>query len=160
MKMLLICIFCGIATLTMQSPLMGLYVPALQSDSQEILILFARQTDDPVHIVQASLGADNTLLDALLENKNHQKIKSYRFGWIAVKKDDVKIGKGELVPVPESVDTASTFTVTGEGASTKADLAKHPKALVLYVAELQFQDGTQWQIDPKKIRKEATEMAR
>jgi hypothetical protein len=42
MKMLLICIFCGIATLTMQSPLMGLYVPALQSDSQEILILFAR----------------------------------------------------------------------------------------------------------------------
>jgi hypothetical protein len=146
--------------MTMQSPLMGLYVPALQSDSQETLILFARQADDPVHILQASLGADNTLLDALLENKNHQKIKSYRFGWITVKKDDVRIGKGELVAVPESVDTATTFTTTGEGVATKADLAKHPKALVFYMAELQFQDGTQWQVDLKKIRKEATEMAR
>jgi hypothetical protein len=160
MKNLLVCIFCGIATLTMQSPVMGLCVPALQSDSQETLILFAAQAGDPVHIVQASLGADNTLLDALLENKNHQKIKSYRFGWIAVKKDDVRIGKGELVTVPESVDTATTFTTTGEGVSTKADLARHPKALVFYMAELQFQDGTQWQVDPKKIRKEATEMAR
>ncbi|HEY3770693.1 MAG TPA: hypothetical protein VGN44_18610 [Candidatus Angelobacter sp.] len=160
MKSLLVCIFCGIVMLTVQSPLMGLYVPALQNDNQETLILFAQQADDPVHIVQASLGADNTLLDALLENKKHQKIKSYRFGWIAVKKDDARISKGELVTVPESVDTASTFTVTGEGASTKADLAKHPKALVLYVAELQFQDGTQWQVDPKKIRKEAMDMAR
>jgi hypothetical protein len=160
MKTLLAGIFCGIALLTTQSPLMGLYVPMLQSDSQETLILFAQQAEDPVHIVQASLGADNTLLDALLENKNHQRIKSYRFGWITVKKDDVRIGKGELVAVPESLDTASTFTVTGEGASTKADLAKHPKALVLYVAELQFQDGSQWQVDPKKIKKEAMEMAR
>jgi len=33
-------------------------------------MLFARQAEDPVRIVQASFGADNVLLDARLENKS------------------------------------------------------------------------------------------
>ena len=124
-------------------------------------MLFARQADDPVHIVQASFGADNLLLDAHLENKSHQRIQSYRLGWAAVmKKDDVRITKGDAVPVPETVDTAAEFDITGQGASVKADLAKHPTGIMFYIAELQFKDGTQWQADLKKIKKEATDMVR
>ena len=123
-------------------------------------MLFARQAEDPIHIVQASFGADNMLLDAHLENKSHQKIQSYRLGWAAIKKDDVRMAKGDVVAVPETVDTASEFDITGQGISIKADLAKHPAGIMFYIAELQFKDGTQWQADPKKIKKEATEMVR
>ena len=77
-------------------------------------MLFAPQADDPVHIVQASFGADNVLLDARLENKSHNKIQVYRLGWVAVKKDDIRIGRGELVTVPEKVDTTAEFDITGK----------------------------------------------
>ncbi|HEX4602878.1 MAG TPA: hypothetical protein VH724_02710 [Candidatus Angelobacter sp.] len=159
MKRLLACIFC-LAVLAAQSPLVGLSPTPSQNNSQETLMLFARQADDPVHIVQASFGADNTLLDAHLQNKSHQKIQSYRLGWAAIKKDDVRMTKGDAVAVPESVDSGSEFDITGQGASVKADLAKHPTGIMFYIAELQFKDGTQWQADPKKVRKEATDMVR
>ena len=121
-------------------------------------MVFARQADDPVHIVQASFGADNLLLDARLENKSHQKIQAYRLGWAAVKKEDVRISKGELVTVPESADTTSSFDITGQGASAKEDVARHPTGIMFFVAELQFQDGAHWQADPKKVKKEAAAM--
>jgi hypothetical protein len=144
----------------MQPSLIVFYPTLPQQNAQETLMLFARQAEDPVHIVQASFGADNMLLDAHLENKSHQKIQSYRLGWAAIKKDDVRMAKGDAVAVPETVDTASAFDITGQGTSIKADLAKHPSGIMFYIAELQFKDGTQWQADPKKIKKEATEMVR
>lgn len=121
-------------------------------------MLFARQEDDPIHIVQASFSADNTLLDAQLENKNHQKIQSYRLGWVVVRKDDVKLAKSNAVDVPKDVDTTATFSIPGPENAARDDLAKHPAGIVFYVAELQYQDGTHWQAEPKKIRKEAAEM--
>ena len=123
-------------------------------------MLFARQAEDPVRIVQASFGADNMLLDAHLENKSHNKIQSYRLGWAAVKKDDVRIGKGELVTVPQDVDTTTAFDIPGQGVPGKEDLSKHPTGVMLYVAELQFQDGSKWQADIKKIKKEALGMVK
>jgi hypothetical protein len=144
-----------------QSSLMALYPIELKNSSQETLMLFAQQVDDPVHILQASFGADNTLLEALLENRKQQKIVSYRLGWVAIKKkEDVRIVKGDLVAVPADTDTASTFSITGQGTSTKADLARHPTGLVFFIAELQLQDGSQWQADLKKIRQEATSMVK
>jgi hypothetical protein len=131
-----------------------------QSSNQEVSMLFARQAEDPVRIVQASFGADNMLLDAHLENKSHNKIQTYRLGWAAVKKDDVRMGRGELVTVPQDVDTTAGFDITGQGVPAKEDLAKHPTGVMVYVAELQFQDGSKWQADIKKIKKEAVEMVR
>jgi len=136
--------------------------PALHATSQrtgeDILMLFAPQADDPVHIVQASFGADNVLLDAHLENKSHNKIQVYRLGWVAVKKDDIRMGRGELVTVPEKVDTTAEFDITASAVPSKEDLSRHPAGVVVYVAELQFQDGTKWQADAKKLKKEAIEM--
>jgi len=131
-----------------------------QNSSQDVSILFARQAEDPVRIVQASFGADNMLLDAHLENKSHNKIQSYRLGWAAVKKDDVRIGKGELVTVPQDVDTTAAFDIPGQGVPGKESLSKHPTGVMLYVAELQFQDGSKWQADIKKIKKEAIGMVK
>ena len=131
-----------------------------QNSSQDVSMLFARQAEDPVRIVQASFGADNMLLDAHLENKSHNKIQSYRLGWAAVKKDDVRIGKGELVTVPQDVDTTAAFDIPGQGVPGKEDLSKHPTGVMLYVAELQFQDGSKWQADIKKIKKEAIGMVK
>jgi hypothetical protein len=133
--------------------------PAQNSD-QDILMLFARQAEDPVRIVQASFGADNVLLDARLENKSHNKVQTYRLGWAAVKKEDVRMGKGEVVTVPEGINTTATFDIPGQGLPGKDELAKRPTGVIVYVAELQFQDGTKWQADTKKIRKEAIEMVR
>jgi len=136
--------------------------PALHAASQrggeDILMLFAPQADDPVHIVQASFGADNVLLDAHLENKSHNKIQVYRLGWVAVKKDDIRMGRGELVTVPEKVDTTAEFDIPASAVPSKEDLSRHPAGIVVYVAELQFQDGTKWQADPKKLKKEAIQM--
>lgn len=160
LKRCLACIFCLIMLLATQRSLAGPSLVQVQNTSQETLILFARQADDPVHIVQASFGANNVLLDAHLENMSHQKIQSYRIGWAAVKKDDVRIGKGDLVAVPEGVDTTSTFDIPGQGTSAKDDLARHPTGVVFYIAELQFQDGTKWLVDPKKIKKEASGMVK
>jgi hypothetical protein len=53
------------------SPISG-FNPA-QNSNQDISMLFARQAEDPVRIVQASFGADNLLLDARLENKSHNR---------------------------------------------------------------------------------------
>ena len=159
-KRLLAGIFCGIIYMMAQSSLMALHSGETQNNTQETLMLFAQQVDDPAHILQASFGADNTLLDALLENRNHKKIVSYRLGWFAIKKDDVRLAKGESSTVAADVDTTATFSITGQGTSTKADLARHPAGLVFFIDELQFQDGTQWQTDPKKIRKEATSMVK
>jgi hypothetical protein len=131
-----------------------------QNSNQDVSMLFARQAEDPVRIVQASFGADNMLLDAHLENKSHNKIQTYRLGWAAVKKEDVRIGKGELVTVPQDVDTTAGFDIPGQGVPGKEELSKHPTGVVVYVAELQFQDGSKWQADTKKIKKEAVEMVK
>jgi hypothetical protein len=138
-------------------PLLG-FSPPSQNGTEETLMLFAPQSDDPVHIVQASFGADNLLLDARLENKSHNKIQIYRLGWIAVKKDDVRIGRGEAVTVPEKVDTTSSFDIPASAVPSREDLSKHPTGIVVYIAELQFQDGTKWQADAKKLKKEAIDM--
>jgi len=128
--------------------------------NQDVSMLFARQAEDPVRIVQASFGADNMLLDAHLENKSHNKIQTYRLGWAVVKKEDVRIGKGELVTVPQDVDTTAGFDIPGQGVPVNEVLSKHPTGVVVYVAELQFQDGSKWQADTKKIKKEAIEMVK
>jgi hypothetical protein len=159
-KRWLACIFYLIVVLAAQRSLAALDPTQPQNTDQEILMLFAPQADDPVHFVQVSFGADNLLIDARLENKSHSKIQTYRLGWVVVKKDDIKIAKGELMTVPEGVDTTSMFDIPAQGASVKGDLAKHPTGIVFYIAELQFQDGTQWQSDPKKIKKEATGMVK
>ncbi len=129
-----------------------------QSSGEDTLMLFAPQSDDPVHIVQASFGADNVLLDAHLENKSHNKIQVYRLGWVSVKKDDIRMGRGELVTVPEKVDTTAEFDIAANPVPSREDLSRHPTGIVVYIAELQFQDGTKWQADPKKLKKEAIEM--
>ena len=121
-------------------------------------MLFAPQADDPLRIVQASFGADNLLLDARLENKSHNKIQTYRLGWVAVKKEDVRIGKGDVVTVPTNVDTTNSFDIPGQGNAAREDLARHPTGVVFYIAEVQFLDGTKWQADLKKVKKEAMSM--
>jgi hypothetical protein len=156
-KKLVAVIFCLIGIMATQRSLPGLRM-APQNSSQETLMLFARQADDPVHIVQASFGADNLLLDARLENKSHNKIQIYRLGWISVKKDEVRMGRGDLVTVPEKVDTTATFDIPGSPIPSRDDLSKHPAGVIVYIAELQFVDGTKWQADAKKIKKEAIEM--
>ena len=129
-----------------------------QNSNQDVSMLFARQAEDPVRIVQASFGADNMLLDAHLENKSHNKVQGYRLGWVSVKKDDVRMGRGELVTVPEKVDTTSQFDIPANPVPSKDDLARHPSGVVVYIAELQFQDGSKWQADAKKLKKAAIDM--
>ena len=150
-------IICLIAIMAIQSSALGFYT-TYQNSGQDILMLFAPQADDPVHIVQASFGADNLLLDARLENKSHNKIQIYRLGWVSVKKDEIRMGRGDLVTIPEKVDTSAMFDIPASAVPSREDLSKHPTGVVVYIAELQFQDGTKWQADAKKLRKEAIEM--
>jgi hypothetical protein len=157
MKKLVIFVIFLIATMARQSPALGPYA-TINGSGEDILMLFAPQAGDPVHIVQASFGADNVLLDAHLENKSHNKIQVYRLGWVAVKKDDVRIGRGELVTVPEKLDTTAEFDISAGAVPSKEDLSRHPAGIVVYIAELQFQDGTKWQADAKKLKKEAIDM--
>ena len=157
MKKLLIFIIFFIAIMALQSPALGPHATS-QSGGEDTLMLFAPQAGDPVHIVQASFGADNVLLDAHLENKSHNKIQVYRLGWISVKKDDIRMGRGELVTVPEKVDTTAEFDIAASAVPSKEDLSRHPAGVVVYIAELQFQDGTRWQADAKKLKKEAIDM--
>src|ERR1700704_3966710 len=157
MKRSLACSFCLFVILATQYPLISACLTPLQNNGPGTLMLFARQAEDPVHIVQASFGADNMLIDARLENKSKTKVQAYRLGWVAVKKQDVRMGKGELVNVPENVDTTAAFDIPGQG-NAKEDLSKHPTGVVFYIAELQFHDGTRWEADPKKMKKEAVEM--
>lgn len=156
MKKLLVFVIFLIVTMPRQSPAVGF--PATFQSGEDILMLFAPQAGDPVHIVQASFGADNVLLDAHLENKSHNKIQVYRLGWVAVKKDDVRMGRGELVTVPEKLDTTAEFDISAGAVPSKEDLSRHPAGIVVYIAELQFQDGTRWQADAKKLKKEAIDM--
>jgi hypothetical protein len=157
MKKLLVYIIFFIAITASPSHAIGPHASA-QNSGEDTLMLFAPQADDPVHIVQASFGADNVLLDARLENKRHNKIQVYRLGWVSVKKDDIRIGRGELVTVPEKVDTTAQFDIPATAVPSKEDLSKHPTGIVVYIAELQFEDGTKWQADTKKLKKEAIEM--
>lgn len=157
MKKLLAFIISLIAIMATQSSALGFHTTS-QNSGQDILMLFAPQADDPVHIVQASFGADNLLLDARLENKSHNKVQIYRLGWVSVKKDEVRMGRGDLVTVPEKVDTSAMFDIPASAIPSREDLSKHPTGVVVYIAELQFQDGTKWQADAKKLRKEAIEM--
>jgi hypothetical protein len=157
MKKLLVFMIFLIAIMAPQS--LGVALPATsQKGGEDILMLFAPQAGDPVHIVQASFGADNVLLDAHLENKSHNKIQVYRLGWVAVKKDDIRMGRGDLVTVPERVDTTAEFDISANAVPSREDLSRHPAGVVVYVAELQFQDGSKWQADSKKLKKEAIEM--
>jgi hypothetical protein len=124
------------------------------------LMLFAHQTEDPVRIIQATFSAENVLMDALLENKSHQKIQSYRLGWIVIKKEDVRLGKGISVEVPKDVDTTASFSIPGPENAAREDLALPISGIVFYIAELQFEDGKRWQAEAKKMRKEAAEMVK
>ena len=155
-KLLAIIIFV-IAIMSPQSQAIGLHA-SFQNSGEDTLMLFAPQSDDPVHIIQASFGPDNLLMDARLENKSHNKIQVYRLGWVSVKKDDIRMGRGALVTVPEKVDTTSHFDIPANPVPSREDLAKHPTGIVVYIAELQFQDGTKWQADAKKLKKEAIDM--
>jgi hypothetical protein len=160
-KKLLICLACAIAPGVLCF-IASAPVRALQQKpaAPETLMLFAHQEDDPVRIIQASFGADNALLDAQLENKTHQKVQTYRLGWVAVKKDDIRIGKATEVEVPNNVDTTTSFSIPGPQNAAKEDVGRHPTGIIFYVAELQFADGTRWQAEVKKIRKEAAEMVK
>jgi len=129
-----------------------------KADEPETLMLFAKQTQDPLHIVQASFAADNSMVDAMLENTSHQKIQSFRLSWVIVKKDDVRLARGVSVDVPNNVDTSASFTIPGPENAAREDVAKHPNGIIFYIAELQFTDGKTWQAEAKKIRKEAVEM--
>jgi len=155
-KLLASIIFFLIVLMVLQSPALGLH--STSQNNEDTLMLFAPQANDPVHIVQASFGADNLLLDAQLENRSHNKVQLYRLGWVSVKKDDVRMGRGELVTIPEKVDTTSQFDIPATPVPSKEDLARHPAGVVVYIAELQFQDGTKWQADAKKLKKEAIDM--
>jgi hypothetical protein len=159
-KRFLLCIACGVAILLIERSFAATSgsAAAQQPAAPETLMLFAHQADDPVRIIQATFGSDNTLLDAQLENKAHQKIQSYRLGWAAVRKDEIRIGKANSVDVPKTVDTTSLFSIPGPENAAKEDLARHPVGIVFYVAELQFEDGKHWQADLKKIKKEAADM--
>jgi len=154
-KKLLASIIFLIAIMALPSLALG---PSTSQNNEDTLMLFAPQADDPVHIVQASFGADNLLLDAHLENKSHNKVQGYRLGWVSVKKDDIRMGRGELVTVPEKVDTTNQFDIPACPVPSKEDLSRHPAGIVVYIAELQFQDGTKWQADAKKLKKEAIDM--
>ena len=134
--------------------------PAQKGPEPDTLMLFAKQADDPVHIVQATFKADNSLMDALVENKSHQKIQSYRLSWVVVKKEDIRLAKGISVDVPKGIDTSASFSIPGPENAAKDDLAKHPIGIVFYIAELQFDDGKRWQAEAKKIRKEAAEIVK
>ncbi len=159
LKRFLVGISCLVVILTVQSPLCAIPPASFFQDAPDTLMLFAHQADDPVRIVQASFGADNELLDARLENSSHKKIQNYRLGWAVVKKDDVRLGKGtSAADVPENVDSSTAFNIPGQGNVAKDDLSKHPTGIVFYIAELQFQDGSHWQADVKKIKKEATDL--
>lgn len=68
------------------------------------------------------------------------------------------MGRGEFVTVPEKVDTSAQFDIPASAVPSREDLAKHPTGVVVYIAELQFQDGTKWQADTKKLKKEAIDM--
>jgi len=155
-KLLASIIFFLIVLMVLQSPALGLH--STSQNNEDTLMLFAPQANDPVHIVQASFGANNLLLDAQLENKSHNKVQLYRLGWVSVKKDDIRMGRGELVTVPEKVDTTNQFDIPACPVPSKEDLSRHPAGIVVYVAELQFQDGTKWQADAKKLKKEAVDM--
>jgi hypothetical protein len=159
-KNLLAFAWCLMVLAVTPGSLAGLSPIPPQNSGQDTLMLFARQAEDPIHIVQASFGADNLLLDARLENKSHNKVQTYRIGWAVVRRDEVKIGRGDLVTVPDGIDTTAAFDIPGQGVPGKDDLAKHPTGVIIYVAELQFQDGSKWQADGKKIRKEAVEMVK
>jgi len=157
MKKLLVYIIFLFASMQPQSLALGPHTSS-KSSGEDTMMLFAPQSDDPVHIVQASFGSDNVLLDAHLENKSHNKIQVYRLGWVSVKKDDIRIGRGELVTVPDKVDTTAEFDIAANAVPSREDLSKHPTGIVVYIAELQFEDGTKWQADAKKLKKEAIEM--
>ena len=160
MNKLLACLF-TMAALLMGAHVLALCSPALTPNkSEEILMLFARQPEDPVRIVQASFGANNVLLDARLENKGKLKIQLYRLAWAVVKKEDVRLVRGEMLAVPDGVDTSAAFDIPTQGIPGKDDLSKHPTGIVFYVAELQFQDGSHWEADPKKIKKEVSGMVK
>jgi hypothetical protein len=161
-KKFLVCIACVFATLLTERSFAAPRGSSVeqQPTAQETLMLFAHQVDDPVRIIQATFGSDNTLLDAQLENKGHQKIQSYRLGWAAVRKDEIRIGRANPVDVPKAVDTTSSFSIPGPENAAKDDLARHPVGIVFYVAELQFEDGKHWQADLKKIKKEAADMVK
>jgi hypothetical protein len=132
----------------------------LPGKDEEIQMFFASQPEDPVRIVQAAFSADNALMDARLENKGKLKIQLYRLAWAVVKKEDIRLVRGEMLPVPQGVDTSALFDVPTQGIPGKGDLSKHPIGIVFYVAELQFQDGSHWEADPKKIKKEVSGMVK
>jgi hypothetical protein len=139
----------------------GPSLPAVIAPPQAVpdtVMLFAHQPDDPARIVQATFSADNSLMDALVENTSHQKIQSYRLSWAIVKKDDIRLAKGIAVDVPKDLDTSKSFTIPGPENAAKDDVAKHPNGIIFYIAELQFDDGKHWQAEAKKIRKEAADM--
>ncbi|HET9837999.1 MAG TPA: hypothetical protein VFR84_07175 [Candidatus Angelobacter sp.] len=146
--------------------LFGLAAPSVSSavlslqkaPEPDTLMLFARQAEDPLHIVQASFNADNSLVDAMLENTSHQKIQSFRLSWAIVRKDDVRLARGVSVDVPNNFASSASFTIPGPENAAKEDVAKHPNGIVFYIAELQFTDGKTWQAETKKIRKEAVDM--
>ena len=50
------------------------------------------------------------------------------------------MGRGEPITVPEKVDTTTEFDITASAVPSKEDLSRHPAGVVVYVAELQFQD--------------------
>lgn len=161
MKRIVTCIACLFAV-AMGHSVWAVHGSALQqrAAAPETLMLFAHQPDDPVRIIQATFSAENALLDAQLENKSHQKIESYRLGWAVVKKEDIKMARGNQVEVPKDVDTTASFSIPGPENAAKDDIARHPTGIVFYVAELKFEDGKRWQAEPKKIRKEAAEMVK
>lgn len=120
-----------------------------------LFLLDPGTTKDPVVLLSVTHDADKDLFDTgIAENAASTGISAYRIGVILYPTDSLRRPVAHLGPtmnLPGGVAAGAQFTLPQQGVSPS--LMNGVRALVFFVAEVRFSNGSTWKADIPQIAK-------
>lgn len=111
------------------------------------------QSDSPLVLLRATHGRNDLLEHAVVRNLSKSTIRSYRMGWIVVYRDAQKkpeVHPGELISVQGGIKPKGFHDVPSQ--RVPGSLLNHEvRAVMFFVAEVQFDDGRVFKADTNQI---------
>jgi hypothetical protein len=119
-----------------------------------VFMLYPGSLKDPIVLLSGTHNAEKDLLESgIAKNVGSSPVTAYRIGWILLPRDPAKppeVQLGRIANLTEGVGPGAEFNVVGQGASPT--LMNGVRAIVFFVAEAGFSDGTGWKADNSQIQ--------
>ena len=124
-------------------------IAAAAFGSSGTAMLPAPQRNAPAALVVTTHTSTDLLQSAKAHNNNNKRLVAYRIGWAYVFRSEFQFHKGPMMNVPVGIAPHSDFDVPAQAIP----LNRNANAVVFFVAQVTFADGSQWKSSQQQIRR-------